>query len=454
MKNGKRLLALLCLSALCACQPTPEQEAVVNRADGALEAALAAPAQPEAEYDAPARWEEAFTLQNGVEVRIDADIELGEGARHPVYTIERGRLTGEQALALLNGLFPGDLELRVNRDSREELLYDMRRVRRGYFVDVDEESGEVIYAPYEDETEQLAALQQRLSAAPEQDAYAPLEAEDLAAGGGRLAVRAAGGQQYYVWAEERSLCVSTSRQGTVQSETAVLQGGYAGEARGQGVGDVLITEEEAVETARAALARAGLAGSFAISHAEKARMLEFDPDELHYTGSVGYVVYAGRSAEGYAALPYGLYSEERQRDGGQEQQEEPAYAQPWFMDVLYLYVTQRGVEEFCWDNMNRVLLTANENVALLEFSKVQERIRSVMKQNYSYAPDNARFAWVEISRIALTLAIDQMPDQGDEALLCPVWAVICNDERGERVYQGDRVLLINALDGSVVRQWP
>ena len=61
-------------------------------------------------------------------------------------------------------------------------------------------------------------------------------------------------------------------------------------------------------------------------------MLEFDPDELHYTGSVGYVVYAGRSAEGYAALPYGLYSEERQRDGGQEQQEEPAYAQPWFMD--------------------------------------------------------------------------------------------------------------------------
>lgn len=269
-----------------------------------------------------------------------------------------------------------------------------------------------------------------------------------------LALRAADGQQYYVWAEERSLCVSTSRQGTVQSETAVLQGGYAGEARGQGVGDVPITEEEAVETARAALARAGLAGSFAISHAEKARMLEFDPDELHYTGSVGYVVYAGRSAEGYAALPYGLYSEERQRDGGQEQQEEPAYAQPWFMDVLYLYVTQRGVEEFCWDNMNRVLLTANENVALLEFPKVQERIRSVMKQNYSYAPDNARFARVEISRIALTLAIDQMPDQGDEALLCPVWAVICNDERGERVYQGDRVLLINALDGSVVRQWP
>ena len=48
MKNGKRLLALLCLSALCACQPTPAQEAVVNRADGALEAALAAPAQPEA----------------------------------------------------------------------------------------------------------------------------------------------------------------------------------------------------------------------------------------------------------------------------------------------------------------------------------------------------------------------------------------------------------------------
>ena len=45
------------------------------------------------------------------------------------------------------------------------------------------ESGEVIYAPYEDETEQLAALQQRLSAAPEQDAYAPLEAEDLATGG-------------------------------------------------------------------------------------------------------------------------------------------------------------------------------------------------------------------------------------------------------------------------------
>ena len=255
MKNGKRLLALLCLSALCACPADAgaggRGEPRRRRAGGGARRAGAAGSG----IRRARALGGAFTLPNGVEVRIDADIELGEGARHPVYTIERGRLTGEQALALLNGLFPGDLELRVNRDSREELLRHAPgapglfcRCGRG------ERRGDL--RPYEDETEQLAALQQRLSAAPEQDAYAPLEAEDLAAGGGRLAVRAADGQQYYVWVEERSLCVSTSRQGTVQSETAVLQGGYAGEARGQGVGDVLITEEEAVETgARGARAR-------------------------------------------------------------------------------------------------------------------------------------------------------------------------------------------------------
>ena len=54
MKTNKLLVCILAVALLlCACQPTPAEEIVVNKGDGTLEEAVAAEALPPARYEAP-----------------------------------------------------------------------------------------------------------------------------------------------------------------------------------------------------------------------------------------------------------------------------------------------------------------------------------------------------------------------------------------------------------------
>ena len=53
MKIKKVASCLLAAALLAACQPTPEEDVVVNKGDGALEEAIAAEALPPARYEAP-----------------------------------------------------------------------------------------------------------------------------------------------------------------------------------------------------------------------------------------------------------------------------------------------------------------------------------------------------------------------------------------------------------------
>ena len=82
------LPALLMAAALLpGCQPTPEEEFVVNRLDGALEEAVLATPAPPARYEAPERWTESFDVR-GQTVRIDVAIEVPDAVEYPVLTVQ------------------------------------------------------------------------------------------------------------------------------------------------------------------------------------------------------------------------------------------------------------------------------------------------------------------------------------------------------------------------------
>ena len=58
----KRMLPLLFALMLLACVPTPSEEAIVNKSDGSMVQAIAAPKAEAARYEAPAHWEETERL--------------------------------------------------------------------------------------------------------------------------------------------------------------------------------------------------------------------------------------------------------------------------------------------------------------------------------------------------------------------------------------------------------
>ena len=103
-KSRIRALLLTLAALLAACQPTPEEEPVVNKGDGALMELVLATAAPEQEqtarvpYSAPARYEEAFVgYSDNLSVEIDAEVIAPPEAPIPVYEAQPLEWTDAQA---------------------------------------------------------------------------------------------------------------------------------------------------------------------------------------------------------------------------------------------------------------------------------------------------------------------------------------------------------------------
>jgi hypothetical protein len=90
-------------------------------------------------------------------------------------------------------------------------------------------------------------------------------------------------------------------------------------------------------------------------------------------------------------------------------------------------------------------LTANENASLLPFEEIQKSIRRYLEIGL-----NGKNNPITIERIVLSAAIQQAPDQGDEAFLAPVWVVYLHSEIDQKLNARQAVFLISALDGIYV----
>lgn len=175
----KRLLTiLLFLLLLIACVPTPDQEAVVNKADHSIKDTLAAPDAESYRYEAPSRWEETLEMKN-LNIVIDADVVLPETDRYPVQTIKRHTFTGEDVLTLLSACFTDPFALRENAYSMAEIEEDIRFELRGNAVDWDDETGDVTWEPLTEDTERLAELQKMMAQCPAEDSFVPLDPANL-----------------------------------------------------------------------------------------------------------------------------------------------------------------------------------------------------------------------------------------------------------------------------------
>ncbi len=87
--------ALLASLFLTACQPTPEQEVVINKSDGTLENAIAqTPAAAETAYDAPVHYTGSDSYFDGLmQVIFDMDVTVPGATRYPIYTAAPAEFT-------------------------------------------------------------------------------------------------------------------------------------------------------------------------------------------------------------------------------------------------------------------------------------------------------------------------------------------------------------------------
>ena len=104
----KRIIVLLLVTLLLACVPTPEENAVINKNDGVMQAAIYATALPEQHYEAPKTLQiDAFGPDN-YRIEVDAEVIIPDTLKYPVVEIAQNPLTIEQARDYMRRLTFGE----------------------------------------------------------------------------------------------------------------------------------------------------------------------------------------------------------------------------------------------------------------------------------------------------------------------------------------------------------
>ena len=263
---------------LTACQPTPEKDIIINKGDGALEAAIAATAVPSEQPLLPVdevgerieHWTDELTIR-GLTCTIDADIVLPDKKVFPVYRVQQRALDAETAAQVLDYFLADATGACETTDTREEVLLDLMAARKGHFVNYPD-SMDGTWQPYDGQEEDIARLERALQTVGDDEPFGPVP--DTVPLDTPYTYALPDGKRFRIRVSEREL---TARayfpRGFEQAESMVMDGeAYPGEPAGTTLQNVKISQEEAEAAAEAFLEHAGLA-YLGLAEAEKARIL-------------------------------------------------------------------------------------------------------------------------------------------------------------------------------------
>ncbi len=439
------VIILVIFLLLTACQPTPEEDIVVNRGDGALEAAIAATAVPSEQPLLPVdevgqrveHWTDELTIR-GLTCTIDADIVLPDKKIFPVYRVRQRTLDAATAAQVLDYFLADATGACETTRTREQVLLDLMAARKGNYVSYD---GVSVWEPYDGQEEDIARLEQELQNTPEETFgpvpdTVPLDPPYTYAlpDGGRVRVQVSQDSLY---------ATAYGVYSIVQPENWVMDGeAYPGEPAGTTLKNVKLTQAEAEAMAQAFLEQAGLT-YLGLAEAEKARILQ---DITYETLSEGWQLIYVRSDGG--CIPVYYYNQQT----GYLYQRSEDYAPRWYPEALRLYVDENGIQSFEWSRPLEIVETMNENVLLLEFDEIREQITQAIAHGYAYMSEkmggSGNYA-VTVNRIVLTNVLVPMRDTVEYQMLVPAWLVFYQQQMGA-AEPLTAFIAVNAVDGSTI----
>ncbi len=437
MKKKSVLFLILCLLFLAACVPTPDEEAVVNRADGAFKEAIAAAPVEAYVYEAPPRWDETFVPRNR-EIRFSANIEVPTAEQFPIVTVRQHRLTADDVVSFLRSFCPGDWSIRENELSREELTEDLKKASNMYLGENDD-TGETIYGANEEEMQRIQKL---IEQAPAEDTFSPLSEQSISFPVSNIPIRNSKGEIWYLYAASKEtkscLFLNRRRDSAIYPENWVMQTDspvyYPG-----GLGGIKVSSQNAVATGDAVIAALGLS-DYRLAEMKKAVEVQTG-SSMEY--SRGYLLYYVPALEGTVPC---CFAESASPDFLQHIEGEATYAPTWRPEYAELYITEDGLVSLNWWAPKEHVMTANENVRLLPFDEIQGSVKKLLE----YGLGDFEGSPVLVKRMVLSTSVAQILNQGDEAFFVPTWVIFLTTEQDEALCFEPRVLLINAIDGTYI----
>ena len=194
--------------------------------------------------------------------------------------------------------------------------------------------------------------------------------------------------------------MTTAKHGIVQPEKWVVSGNaYPGEPVGTTIDNVNISQDNAVDTIERTLESLGIS-NFSITEIDKARSLH---NFTYETLSTGWRIILCRNDEN--SIPFDLRS--TNSVGFLKYSDSSQYSATWIPERIIIYVSSKGIESFEWTSPMRITKILNENVPVLDFDQIKNRIREIVTYGCSWKEDTTSSSTLVISEVAQIFRIEK-----------------------------------------------
>lgn len=500
MRRKLCLITVLCLM-LTGCQRTPEESAVVSKADGLSEEIIAEPLEDaeKVTLDVPSRWEMEEKRSND-RVTISADLELGtmEAGNLPVIEKSNHELS-QQELEALVSYFSKDQELYVpDVNTKEVYQYVIDRIenQEGSYsnafmaspygelksavikakelapeTDRESEMAEVKFQKILEDPAEIASenwsggkKQDKDSEAedyfsadvgPERDAHIEAERYDFKLGN----------SSRFIWRNGAEIILFREIQYSLDSGNYYSAPGYAEKLatlyeqyKACLEQSDIISEEDGKTQAEQLLEDLDISNMeissmeqvlwFPNSMAYKAKEIGFGEDYL-------WQVDLAQAVAGYqytfSSYINGIPA--KQAYGAVAEQTTESYKPPFPVETINIVVTKDGVQSFQWEGMTEDVKTIADNTKLISFETIQNQLVDQIFYWYSQMgqPENDSTQFVYNVTDA-ELVYTYIPAYGEpkDAWLVPAWVFTVSETDNGLETPWTNRFVINALDGGVI----
>ena len=460
--------SLICVMAafFASCQPTPEEEIIVNKADGGLQekiestAALTAgnesATELTAEIEAEERWE-TFLQKEKVNITINAEVVTPDVESYPVLSIVPIEMDQEWADKALEVFFQGatpyaGVSTKQDIEARILILKKVQeQIKTGnYSIGFTDED-------YDYLQKEINTLMNIYETAPDESELVPTDTtfEETYNGQFTLKILDVMGKV------NKS---SFANLGIVNNWTIKYNGIEFSNYDNNGIasstssaeyndGDILngisISCQEAQQIADKAISDMGITG-VELKNVNTLNIYEVKPRMNKDISESDKQAYEFVYEKTYNGIPVTYFDSRMVTEQTEEGTDSEAYSAVLEPERLKIRVDNSGVILFNWKIPTYSDGVITENVELLDFEKIKEIFSEQVFYHYFYGSPVSLDVFID--KIVLSYFIQPVINSNDEYMAIPVWDFI-NEASGE--YNSGRAstyLTINAIDGSVINR--
>lgn len=440
---------------VAACRPTPQKAAIADKTS--LEKKIMEPAASEQIGSVPESWREELEFQNGVQVIIDAELEIPGAVSYPVIEVKPHRFTIEEAKRYIDTLLQGfqiyeHRDVRIKSDIDTDILRVKAEIENTETLEVLSEKNRK--SALKELNNELSRLEEEYRNAPEEEPERiPAVVEFSDSGKDRIieveadmgkAAPAVLGICATADGIGSSLSFYNSNKESSFSEMIEVRDKYPG---------MELSRERALEAAEGFLKELE-AGDMYVARTEAyADPGRFEGDNTAVSADDPEIkkCYRFCFSRNISGIPvtrtdfyYGL-------SGG----EENAYDKIWAAEEIDIFVDDSGVYGAFWHDGGDEGQVLNENVRTLDFEEIKDSFKEQIFYNRSWVAPGLENSKITIKKVQLGMMRIRLKES--MYVYLPVWDFIGDwtyvdtnvDNIAGGIY-GVSFLTINAIDGSVI----